>query len=153
MKSKMVFSHPTLTVAWPWAWALLAVLVATSVVFRVRRYLRLRHIPGPPLAGWSKAPWLLRKALGGRFHLDTAEVCQKYGSIARIGPNELVTNDPDVLRRMSAVRSLYTRGEWYDGARLEPEHDSMFSERNEERHNMLRSKAAMAVSRLKMEAF
>lgn len=66
----------------------------------------------------------------------------------RIGPNELVTNDPDVLRRMSAVRSLYTRSEWYDGARLEPEYDSMFSERNEERHNMLRSKAAIGVSHL-----
>jgi hypothetical protein len=24
-----------------------------------------RHIPGPPLAGWSKAVWLLRKSLGG----------------------------------------------------------------------------------------
>jgi Cytochrome P450 len=68
------------------------------------------------------------------------------GPIVRIGPNELVTNDPNVLRRMSAVRSLYTRSEWYDGMRLEPEYDSMFSERNEERHNMLRSKAAMAVS-------
>ncbi|KAE9374995.1 pisatin demethylase [Stipitochalara longipes BDJ] len=144
----MPFSHPILTLAWPsaWAWALLAVLVASAVIFRVRRWLRLRHIPGPPLAGWSKAAWLLRKALGGRFHLDTAEVCEKYGSIVRIGPNELVTNDPDVLRRMSAVRSLYTRSEWYDGARFEPEYDSMFSERDEERHNMLRSKAAMGYS-------
>ncbi|KAH8764092.1 cytochrome P450 [Hyaloscypha sp. PMI_1271] len=108
--------------------------------------MRLRHIPGPPLAGWSKAVWLLRKSLGGRFHLDTAEACEKYGSIVRIGPNELVTNDPDVLRRISAVRSPYTRSEWYAGARLEPEYDSMFSERNEERHNMLRSKAAIAYS-------
>jgi hypothetical protein len=66
----------------------------------------------------------------------------------RVGPNELVTNDPNVLRRMSAVRSLYTRSDWYDGARLEPEYDSMISERDEERHNMLRSKAAMGVSHL-----
>ena len=66
----------------------------------------------------------------------------------RIGPNELVTDDPDVLRRMSAVRSAYTRSDWYDGLRFEPEHNSMVSERDEERHNMLRSKAAMAVSGL-----
>jgi hypothetical protein len=39
---------------------------------------RLRHIPGPSFAGLSKF-WLLRKALGGRFHLDTAEACEKYG--------------------------------------------------------------------------
>jgi len=31
------------------------------------------------------------------------------GPIVRIGPKELVTNDPNVLRRMSAVRSLYSR--------------------------------------------
>lgn len=28
----------------------------------------------------------------------------------RIGPNELATDDPDVLRRIMAVRSAYTRG-------------------------------------------
>jgi hypothetical protein len=66
----------------------------------------------------------------------------------RLGPNELVTNDPTVLRRMSAVRSPYRRSAWYDGVRLEPEYDSMFSERNEERHNALRSKAAIGVSPL-----
>lgn len=137
----MLFWRETLTLAW--AWAFLAVLVGYAVVSRIRTWLRLRHIPGPPAAGWSKF-WLIRKALGGRFHLDTAEACQKYGPIVRIGPNELVTNDPDVLRRMSAVRSPYTRSAWYDGARLEP--DSMFSERNEERHNMLRSKAAIGYS-------
>ncbi|PMD31924.1 cytochrome P450 [Hyaloscypha variabilis F] len=141
----MLLSHITLTPAWEWAWVLLPVLVTYAVFSRVRTWLRLRHIPGPPLVGWSKA-WLLRKSLGGQFHLDTAEACEKYGPIVRIGPNELVTNDPNVLRRMSAVRSLYTRSEWYDGMRLEPEYDSMFSERNEERHNMLRSKAAMAYS-------
>lgn len=75
----MLFSHVTLILVWPWAWALLAILVASAVASRVRRWLRLRHIPGPPLAGWSKAIWLLRKSLGGRFHLDTAEVCEKYG--------------------------------------------------------------------------
>lgn len=32
------------------------------------------------------------------------------GSLARIGPNELVTDDPELLRRMMAVRSDYSRG-------------------------------------------
>jgi hypothetical protein len=64
----------------------------------------------------------------------------------RLGPNELVTNDPDVLRKMSAVRSPYQRSEWYSGARFEPEYDSMFSERSEERHNALRAKLSIGVS-------
>lgn len=32
------------------------------------------------------------------------------GSLARIGPNELVTDDPELLKRMMAVRSEYSRG-------------------------------------------
>jgi hypothetical protein len=78
----MLLSHITLTLAWAWAWALLPVLVMYAVFSRVRTWLGLRHIPGPPLVGWSKA-WLLRRALGGRFHLDTAEVCEKYGQCCR----------------------------------------------------------------------
>jgi hypothetical protein len=60
------------------AWALLVVLVGYAAVSRIGTWLRLRHIPGPSFAGLSKF-WLLRKALGGRFHLDTAEACEKYG--------------------------------------------------------------------------
>jgi hypothetical protein len=69
---------PTLEWVWSSAWALLAVLVGYTVLSRARSWLLLRHIPGPSFAGLSKF-WLLRKALGGRFHLDTAEVCEKYG--------------------------------------------------------------------------
>jgi hypothetical protein len=32
------------------------------------------------------------------------------GSLARVGPNELITDDPEVLRKMMAARSEYTRG-------------------------------------------
>ncbi|KAE9377678.1 pisatin demethylase [Stipitochalara longipes BDJ] len=126
-------------------WAVLVALGGYILISRLRTWLRLRHIPGPALAGFSKA-WLLRKALGGRFHLDTAEACEKYGSLARLGPNELVTSDPNILRRMSAIRSPYRRSEWYDGMRLEPEYNHMVSERNEERHLELRTKCAMGYS-------
>ena len=86
LPDNMLLSHITLTPAWAWAYALLPVLVTYAVFSRVRTWLRLRHIPGPPLVGWSKA-WLLRKALGGRFHLDTADVCEKYGQCRRRARN------------------------------------------------------------------
>jgi len=69
----------------------------------------------------------------------------EIGSLARLGPNELVTSDPNILRRMAAVRSPYRKSEWYDGLRFEPEYDSMISERNEERHLELRAKCAVGV--------
>ena len=58
--------------------------VATLIVFgfiqRTHTWLRLRHVPGPAFAGVSEL-WLLKKTLGGRCHLDTAEACEKYGML------------------------------------------------------------------------
>ena len=68
------------------------------------------------------------------------------GSVVRVGPNQLVTDDPEVLRKISAVRSPYRRSNWYDGMRLEPDHDHVLSERDENRHNVLRTKMAAGVS-------
>lgn len=67
--------------------------------------------------------------------------------MVRIGPNHLVTNDPEVLRKMSAVRSPYRRSIWYEGMRLEPDYSHAIAERDEDRHNDLRSKMAAGVSR------
>lgn len=67
------------------------------------------------------------------------------GSLARVGPNDLVTDDPDILRRMMAVRSPYTRGPWYDAMRFDPMKDNLLSMRDEEAHTALRNKMAAGV--------
>ncbi|KAI0546034.1 cytochrome P450 [Xylaria curta] len=87
---------------------------------------RLRHIPGPPLAsltylwlgysGWSGKQYDIHKVFG-----------EKYGPLVRIGPNELSTDDPETIRRISSAKSPYPRSEWYDGTRFHPESDAMFS--------------------------
>jgi hypothetical protein len=59
---------------------LVSVLVVIALVLRTRTWLRLRHIPGPPIAGITDL-WLLQKTLGGRCHIDTLEACKKYGKI------------------------------------------------------------------------
>lgn len=41
-------------------------------------YRRLRHVPGPRIAGFSKW-WMLRNTLGGSMHLALKEVCETYG--------------------------------------------------------------------------
>jgi hypothetical protein len=53
------------------------------------------------------------------------------GSLARIGPNMLLTDDPVLLRRISASRSPYTKGAWYDGVRLDPDLNNTISEKDE----------------------
>lgn len=41
-------------------------------------YRRLRHIPGPRVAAFSKW-WMLRNTLGGSMHLALKEACETYG--------------------------------------------------------------------------
>lgn len=67
------------------------------------------------------------------------------GPLARIGPNHLVTDDVDLLRHMSAARSVYTRSDWYDGMKLDPNVNNVISERNDQRHTALRAKMAAGV--------
>lgn len=69
------------------------------------------------------------------------------GSLVRIGPNDLVTDDPEILRRMMGVRSPYTRGPWYDAMRFDPARDNLLSMRDDEAHTKLRNKMAAGVSR------
>ncbi|KAF3052379.1 hypothetical protein E8E11_011205 [Didymella keratinophila] len=62
------------------------------------------------------------------------------GSLARIGPNELVTSDPEVLRKIMSVRSA-----WYDAWKLEAGKDNLFCMRDEAAHMKLRNTMSAGV--------
>ncbi|KAK1656573.1 cytochrome P450 [Colletotrichum godetiae] len=81
----------------------------------------------PPSAGFS--PWWLLRAVYS-------------GSLVRIGPNDLVTSDPDLMKRMLGVRTKYTRSDWYNAMRLDPRHDNVLSTRDDAVHTRLRSQMA-----------
>ena len=66
----------------------------------------------------------------------------------RIGPNDLVTNDAELLRKMWAVRSPYRKGPFYQAVRFDPTKDNLISMRDDEAHNTLRAKMATGVSLL-----
>ncbi|KAK3685320.1 cytochrome P450 [Podospora appendiculata] len=119
------------------------VLAYLTHVFVV--WYRLSHVPGPFLAALSKY-WMVKQSLKGRQPTAIKEANDKYGSLVRIGPNELVTDDPDVLRRMMAVRSPYTRGPWYDAMRFDPARDNLLSTRDDVAHTNMRAKMAAGYS-------
>ncbi|KAM7219703.1 Pisatin demethylase [Rhypophila decipiens] len=118
-----------------------------SIVTSLKQYLRLRHIPGPPLAPFTRL-WLARSETGGRLYKDVYEppTLTFAGPIARIGPNELVTDDPYLIRHMTNARSEYQRSEWYYGIRFDPTKDNVLSTRDEVAHNKLRAKMATGYS-------
>lgn len=69
------------------------------------------------------------------------------GTIARVGPNDLITSSPELLVYMSGIRSPYTRTEWYYRAcRHMSENDHVFSEMDEEKHRVLRQRMGAGVS-------
>ncbi|KAM0421938.1 hypothetical protein ACHAPD_000379 [Fusarium lateritium] len=114
-------------------------LAAWTALSTWRQYNRLRKFKGPTLAALSKW-WLVKKVGGGRAYLDFWEVTQKYGSIARVGPNDLLTDDPDLMKHILNVRTEYRRSDWYDGMRFNPGNNNILSHRDEDEHFKLRSK-------------
>jgi hypothetical protein len=88
---------------------------------------------------------MVRGCMAGDFHSELEQVNDKYGNLARIGPNDLLTNDHELIRRMNAVRSPYTRSSWYDGMRIDPERDHVFSVKDDKIHDHLRGMMAMGV--------
>jgi hypothetical protein len=143
---------------------ILAGIIAYYVISSIQSYWRLRHIPGPPLAAFTSL-WWIRATNSGEGHLALADVCTNYGmdrdlstlhlecltriqgSIARIGPNTVVTSDEDLVRKMNAFRgSTYTRSKWYKGFKLDADRENLFTELDEQKHLNLRNRVTIGVS-------
>ncbi|KAL3595685.1 hypothetical protein FPOAC2_10040 [Fusarium poae] len=120
-------------------------LFVIFVVDSLRAWHRLSHIPGPFLASFSRL-WLLRGSMRAQLPMEIQAAVEKHGSLVRIGPNELATDDAKLLRRIHSGRSSYTRSPWFESMRFEPGKDNLFSMRDEEAHRKLRNKMAAGYS-------
>ena len=109
-------------------------------------YHRLRHFPTPhPSASFSYL-WLVRALSSGHVtsHLTSATNPHIPPSTTtiRVGPNELLTSDPETLRRTSAARSRYTRSDFYRLTTLNPHVDAMFNTLDTNTHDRLKAQTA-----------
>lgn len=112
----------------------LSLYLATTVT----TWARLRHIPGPFSAGFSKL-WLIRRQMTGKLVLDFQDVCKQYGPLVRIGPDWVVTSDPAEIRRIWSLHSGYSRSPWYRGLRFDPAKDSIITAADNREHGRLRA--------------
>lgn len=101
---------------------------------------------GPLLASISDF-WLFKQCITANLHYAEEALLNRNASkpgrtpnIARIGPNLVVTNDPDLRRHMSLSRSRWTRSGWYSGFEMGGKTPHVFAERDEGRHKDLRGK-------------
>lgn len=99
---------PTITTTTVLA-AAVGALLLWSLISTAYQWYRLRKVPGPWLAGFSYL-WIWRILDRGE-HRPFAELGDQYGHLVRVGPNLLLTDLPDVLRRMSGTRSPYGKDE------------------------------------------
>lgn len=127
------------------ALALVAAALVWYAATAVAAARRLRAFPGPPLAAFSYA-WMARASLSGRmWDIYYRQASLRYGDVVRIGPRELLTSDPELVRRLSATRQpQYRRSDWYNPNRLDPYEHSMFSLRDDAAHDRLKARTAAA---------
>jgi len=124
----------------------LGALAAYYVVSSITAWYRLRYFKGPFLASFSYL-WMVKVVLSGqawRTHFDNRK---KYGEpLIRIGPDVLITDDADIVRRMNAARSPYRRSYWYNAFRADPFFHSMVSTQDEQYHSDIKTRTNPAYS-------
>ncbi|OHE92093.1 benzoate 4-monooxygenase cytochrome P450 [Colletotrichum orchidophilum] len=116
------------------------VLVVYLLTTTVKSWTRLSHIPGPFLSSLSYWSMFRIRTRGSRAYTEYVNLSTKYGDLVRIGPNDLITSDVQLIRRMSAAKSTYGRSSWYKATRLDPYHDMMGSVLDKSVHHSLRTK-------------
>ncbi|RDW82494.1 hypothetical protein BP6252_03606 [Coleophoma cylindrospora] len=113
--------------------------LAIWIAFTVRTWYQFKQIPGPFMTGFSKL-WLFRAHASGRMHEIFYETVEKHDGFARIAPNILLSNDPDLFRKAHAARSPYTRSIWYRAFRFDPRRENLVSQIDDKIHNALRAR-------------
>jgi hypothetical protein len=142
-------------------------------VWEFRSWYRLKDIPGPLFNAFSIYPMLKNAATGqssmnlkklqekyGKVHLDglihsrlwtqlaltKLFLARKTGILLRVGPNEVLTGDPDFYRKICGVRTPWIKGPFYEAAANLPDQHSLFSMADEKGHRELKAKLAPGVS-------
>ncbi|KAK4185635.1 putative cytochrome P450 E-class, group IV [Podospora australis] len=110
---------------------LFSALVVYNIVYRVHRWNKLRHIPGPLLAGWTSL-WLTNRYVKWKIFEDMKALSDKYGPIVRIAPDKVIISDVETIYRITSARSNYKKSDWYVVGRVMPGADNLLSMRDPE---------------------
>lgn len=85
----------------------------SSIVIYRKFFHRLRHFPGPWLAGATKF-WHVWQCRTGKNYLVIEELRRTYGPVIRTGPEELTIIDAAVPRAVDGPKNECTKAVWYD---------------------------------------
>lgn len=116
-------------------------LVIWYLASSVTAWWKLRKFPAVSWTASFSYLWLAKTTYSGRQYWVHRELNREH-KLVRVGPNELIAGDPDIIRRINRERSGYDRGAWYTGGRLNPYYDNMFSLQQPAAHRKYRARVA-----------
>ncbi|KAJ3498896.1 hypothetical protein NLG97_g770 [Lecanicillium saksenae] len=116
-----------------YGYLLLFSLLSCTLFFAVRKVTssksHLQDFRGPRWARHTRL-WICKTLASTRSAQIFVDVNKTYGSVARIGPNHLLTSDPVLIRQILAVGSKWRRGPWFDALRIDPRVSNIVAERD-----------------------
>ncbi|KAL0474086.1 cytochrome P450 [Neurospora intermedia] len=114
--------------------------VSWYIISSFTDWYRLKAFPGPPTTGFSNL-WAARAIWTGKAHKIFPATQEKYGPIARIGPNALMVCDATTVVHINGVRGGYARSQdFYDCIRMDPWDHTVLSESDSAMHNERKTK-------------
>lgn len=131
----------------PYALPILGLTIVSYIlVLTILTYRRLSHFPGPLLAHFSPL-FMLKIWLSGHHADGYSRLNQQYNSpLVRIGPTDLITDDPTIIKRMNGARSSWGRSTWYRAMTLNPRGGSLFDEPDTKAHDLFKARLAFGYS-------
>lgn len=115
-------------------------LVIWYLISGISAWWKLRKFPATSWLAHSYL-WVVKTTYSGRQYW-VHRVLHREHKLVRIGPNELITGDPEIIRRINKERSGYNRGAWYNGGRINPYYDNIFSQKQPAAHTKYKSRVA-----------
>ncbi|KAL6408616.1 Pisatin demethylase [Ilyonectria robusta] len=107
-------------------------------------FTRLRHVPGPFIAGCTRL-WKLYHVSGGQFARVQIQLHSRYGPIVRVAPNEVLISDPSAVKIIYGHTSNFGKTKFYIPFGNK-DNDDLFTDPNIARHAHNRREIAAAYS-------
>jgi hypothetical protein len=126
--------------------SLLAIVLLCLCLFAIycRTLHPLANVPGPFTASFSRF-WLIKHSHAGDMHRTMIAMHEKYGSLVRIGHNEVSISDPQTIKTVYGAGSKYAKSDWYSVWQGHRKFD-LFAERDEKLHGRQRALVSRAYS-------
>jgi hypothetical protein len=133
------------------SWSSVACLAAGcfTVYYIVQAFFAWRRLAAVPAPSWTahfSYLWLARNTYSGRQYWVHRSLHKDLGPLVRIGPNEVVTNDPKVIKKISGIDESWVRDPFYITGKFNPYHDNLFSRLDPKEHKWAKSRTIAAYS-------